>query len=92
MKNVNKRLRKEKEQSELNYVSNTAGVLREIEAAYIFRYLDSSLFLLARPVTVLLIFVFFVYVNNFVEDDVNIRRGQMNGLHLCQKVQIIHFR
>ena len=33
-----------------------------------------------------------VYVNNFVEDDVNIRRGQMNGLHLCQKVQIIHFR
>ena len=33
-----------------------------------------------------------VYVNNFVEDDVNIRRGQMNVLHLCQKVQIIHFR
>jgi len=33
-----------------------------------------------------------VYVNNFVEDDVNILRGQMNVLHLCQKVQIIHFR
>ena len=37
-------------------MSNTAGVLREIEAAYICRYLDSSLFLLARSVTVLLIF------------------------------------
>lgn len=33
-----------------------------------------------------------VYVNNFVEDDVNIRREKMNVLHLCQKVQIIHFR